>query len=75
MPTPTSYAQGEVTVVVEGASQGACPPADADLRGQVQELMQRGESPSQAAKLVAAQCNVPRGQVYAVALELANKDS
>jgi 16S rRNA (cytidine1402-2'-O)-methyltransferase len=65
--------KGELTVVVEGAGAPDAAPAldDTALQEQLQELMQEGVRPSQAAKIVSKRLNVPKGQVYDLAVHLA----
>ena len=65
--------KGELTVVVEGADASDAAPAldDKVLQEQLQELMREGVRPSQAAKIVSKRLNVPKGQVYDLAVHLA----
>ena len=65
--------KGELTVVVEGADAADAAPAldDTALQEQLQELMQEGVRPSQAAKIVSKRLNMPKGQVYNLAVHLA----
>ena len=60
--------QGELTLVIEGASPIASEASAEDVR----ELMSSGESTSSAAKLVSKQLGVRRKQAYAAALDVQN---
>ena len=67
--------KGELTVVVEGADAADAALDDTALQEQLQELMQEGVRPSQAAKIVSKRLNVPKGQVYDLAVHLAGSTS
>lgn len=62
--------KGEVTLVIEGATQLAAEVTAEELRHQVAALIASGHSTSSAAKLASKQLGVPRRQAYAAALEL-----
>lgn len=62
--------QGEVTLVIEGATQLAAEVTAEELSHQVAALISSGHSTSSAAKLASKQLGVPRRQAYAAALEL-----
>lgn len=64
--------QGEVTLLIRGAQHGGGEPPDkAQLRAALQRLLDAGESASSAAKLAAAECDVPKKAVYDLAVQLA----
>lgn len=67
--------QGEVTVVVEGKDKEAMSAAMDELEHELDELMRQGVSPSQAAKIVATAHQLPRGQIYSMALERGKQQS
>ena len=60
--------QGEVTLVVDGATNVADEVTAEEVKVQVAALMSSGQSPSSAAKIASKQLGVPRRQAYAAAL-------
>ena len=68
--------KGEVTVVVEGAvtSEAAATIDDTALHEHLVELIRAGIQPSQAARLVSKLLNLPKGQVYDMAVRIAAQD-
>lgn len=68
--------KGEVTVVVEGAvsSEAASLIDDTALQEHLMELIRAGVQPSQAARLVSKLLNLPKGQVYDMAVRIASQE-
>lgn len=72
---PPLNAQGEITLVLEGATAAGGPPPDkAQLAAVLRRLLQGGESASSAAKLAAAECGVPKKAVYGLAVQLSGEE-
>ena len=69
--------KGEVTVVVQGAaaSEAALAIDDTALQEHLGELIRGGIQPSQAARLVSKLLNLPKGQVYDLAVRTAAQQS
>ena len=65
--------QGEMTLLVQGvsASEATAAMDDVAMREFLQELIDAGMQPSQAAKLVSSRLRLPRGRVYEAAMRLA----
>lgn len=61
-------AKGEVTLVVDGATNVADEVTAEEVKVQVAALMSSGQSTSSAAKIASKQLGVPRRQAYAAAL-------
>ena len=66
-------ARGEITVVVEGRRGAAEPASDADVDARIRAALASGESLKALSKAIARQTNRPARQIYARALELANR--
>jgi 16S rRNA (cytidine1402-2'-O)-methyltransferase len=62
--------RGEVTLVIEGAASKVQVSDDGDIATRLRGLMQEGVSKKQAIATVAAELDVPKKEVYRVALEL-----
>ena len=65
--------KGEVTVVVEGATSTESTSAVdiAAIQEHLEELIGAGVQPSQAARLVSKLLNLPKGQLYDMAVRIA----
>lgn len=62
--------QGEVTIVVEGASAKGETMSEEELCERVLELLGEGCSPSSTAKILSRGLNIARSPVYTMALKL-----
>ena len=62
-----------MTLAVQGfdASEATAATDDAGMQDFLQELIDAGMQPSQAAKLVSSRLGLPRGRVYEAAMRLA----
>ena len=66
-------ARGEVTIVVGGCPRQAAAGAAPDLDAAIRARLASGETTREIASRLAAQCGVPRREVYARALALRGK--
>ncbi|KAK9824473.1 hypothetical protein WJX72_010617 [[Myrmecia] bisecta] len=62
--------KGEVTLVIEGASQALVQLSDVEVETLLRQAMQDGESASRAAKLVAESHSVSRKAAYELAMKV-----
>ena len=62
--------QGEYTLVVAGLSPAKPQMSEAELKGELQQLMQAGISRSQASRQLAKATSLPRRQLYELALTI-----
>ncbi|MDH3943275.1 MAG: 16S rRNA (cytidine(1402)-2'-O)-methyltransferase, partial [Anaerolineae bacterium] len=63
-------ARGEYTLVVEGHSGEKPAWNEAEVRARLDELLAKGESPSQAARTVAKESGWPRREIYALSTQI-----
>ena len=61
--------KGEFTLVIAGASPQTQTPSQAQLKAELQQLIGQGMTRSQASRQLAALTNLPRRQIYQLALE------
>lgn len=68
--------QGEITIVVEGASgAGGPPPSEEQIEAQLRDLISDGVPASHAAKLAAKSLGLPRSAVYEAAVRIAGESA
>ena len=73
--TPQREPQGEYTLVVAGLSPVEPQLSEAELKGELQQLMQAGISRSQASRQLAKATSLPRRQLYQLALTIPGVES
>lgn len=61
--------KGEFTLVIAGAALQTHTPSETQLKAELQQLLQQGMTRSQASRQLAALTNLPRRQIYQLALE------
>ena len=64
------HPQGEFTLVIAGATSEPLTLSEAQLKGELQQLIAQGMTRSQASRQLAQLTNLPRRQIYQLTLEL-----
>ena len=70
----TREPQGEFTIVVAGVSAAVPMLSEEAIKAELQELIDRGVTRSQASRQLAEQTSLPRRQIYQIALTILDRE-